>query len=254
LVFGSTGAYEAGIYYIALSVAVAISSIMTVLLTVAIPTLSAMNDGRKRLTWNVVKISLIVTIPFAAFITFNPSSVLQLLSPEYTKGSVVLAVLLLPLPLITFATGVSSLAFAYGKYKHVLILGLASSVPRTILYIVLVPLFGSIGAAEGYTIGSATGFIASIFSSKLLGIQIPWKDFAILSVLPLIVSFAINYVTSNSIVDLIITLVVSYASLLRMSTITRGDIEVMGNALPGKFSSPMLQLINRVGKGLNSSY
>jgi O-antigen/teichoic acid export membrane protein len=49
VVFGSRGAYQAGLYFVALSIVTGISLVMTVLSTIALPAISAISDGRKRM-------------------------------------------------------------------------------------------------------------------------------------------------------------------------------------------------------------
>jgi O-antigen/teichoic acid export membrane protein len=49
VVFGSRGAYQAGLYFVALSIVTGISLVMTVLSTIALPAISVISDGRKRM-------------------------------------------------------------------------------------------------------------------------------------------------------------------------------------------------------------
>src|SRR5581483_5530234 len=99
-------------------------------------------------------------------ILFFADDVMGLFGENYVQGSSSLQILLLSMMPTVLSTSVSMLAYAYGNYKQVLTIGLSLSVPRTVLYFILVNLNGSDGAAVSYTIGSVLGAIASVVIAK----------------------------------------------------------------------------------------
>src|SRR5206468_4433119 len=100
---------QAGVYFIAFSIAAAISTVMTVLLSIAYPALSAMTDGRKRLAWRLTKISMIIAVPFSSTIIFYSKELLQIFGHTYVDGSSILQVLLLSMFPIAIFSGINTL-------------------------------------------------------------------------------------------------------------------------------------------------
>ena len=76
-------------------------------------------------------------------------------------------------------------------------LGLASNIPRVVLYFLLVPAYGVEGAAISYTIGAVIGLISSLFIAKKIGMQIFWKDLAIILFIPTTLSYFLSYFSTN---------------------------------------------------------
>jgi len=254
VVFGTEGAYEAGVYFIAFSVATAVSSFMSVVLTVAVPVLSKLDDGRKRGAWKVIKVSLLMTTPFSASLIFYSSEVLQLFGSAYLDGSLVLQILLLPLPLIAVSSGMNALSYAYGNYRDVLSIGLAASIPRALLYFILVPIFGSTGAAWSYTLGSIIGFIMALIVARHIRMNIIWRDLFVLSLLPMSIAFTMSYLHVNVFVSAATTIGISYALFLKFSFLTRHDIQDLVKVLPAKMSGPVQRALDKIGMKLNGSY
>jgi O-antigen/teichoic acid export membrane protein len=254
IVFGSHGANQAGIFFIAFSVFSAVTGIMFSLFTIAYPALSSMTDGRKKFTWRLTKLSLIISLPFSSWLIFYAKNVMGLFNQSYAEGSSTLGILLSGMMLIAVTTGISTLVYSYGKYRQVLILGLSSSIPRTILYFILVPIYGGIGAALGYTIGSVLGFVVSILVAKKIGIQIIWKELVFLFFIPLGLALALNYLGVNYIASLGIILAISWLILLKIGVITRSDLEDSIGILPYNISNPTLYILNKIGRKLNSAF
>ena len=254
VVFGSKGAGHAGVYFIAFSIFTAISAVTSVLLLVAYPALSAMNDGRKRFTWRIIKMSLMVTIPISSSIIFYSKDIMQLFGQAYVEGSFSLQLLLLSALPAVITSGVNSLIYSRGNYRQVLSIGLASSIPRTLLYFVLIPLYGSSGAAISYTLGSIVGFATSILLARMIGLQIFWKDLLIILIVPSGLGFALSYVGINYLAGIPITVVASYALFLKMRIVNRNDVQESIGILPSKIANPTLRILNVVAKKLNKLY
>lgn len=254
VVFGSQGASQAGLYFVAFSIVLGISTIMSVLSVIAFPILSAMHDGRKRFTWKVIKMSLLISLPFSSSIIFYSKEVMQLFGQGYSEGSSSLEILLLSMLPTAIMTGTNILVYSYGNYRQVLAIGLATSIPRTLLYFILVPIFGGTGAAISYTIGSVIGFIVSIVISKKVGMQIFWKELAYILVIPTTVGFLLSYFGINYIVGIFATLILSYILFLKLLIITRSDIYDSLRILPYSISNPIINIFNILEKKLKGSY
>ena len=147
LVFGSIGASQAGVYFIAYSLFTAIAAFMSVLFTIAYPVLSAMQEGRKKFAWRVTKMSLIMSLPLSYSVIFYSKQIMQLFGQDYAVGASSLQILLLSMLPIVVMTGINTLVNAYGNYRQVLAIGVATNIPTAILYLIFIPIYdSSVGA------------------------------------------------------------------------------------------------------------
>ena len=79
IVFGSNGSIEAASFFIANAVLIAINSTVTPLHEISYPALSAMHDGRKRFTWRIMKICVIILSPLSVSVIFYSPDIINLL-------------------------------------------------------------------------------------------------------------------------------------------------------------------------------
>ena len=122
---------------------------------------------------------------------------MQLFGAGYIEGSSTLEILLLSILPNAIVGGITILVFSYGNNKQVLMLGLASSLPRTVLYFLLVPIYGGVGAAITYLIGSLIGFVLSIIITKKVKMRVFWKDLGYVILIPTILAFLLYYIGIN---------------------------------------------------------
>ncbi|MGI0021275.1 MAG: hypothetical protein ACRD9Q_00295 [Nitrososphaeraceae archaeon] len=254
VVFGTKGASHAGVYFIAFSVFSAIFAVTSVLLSIAYPALSAMSDGRKRFAWRMIKMSLVVTLPIASSLIFYAREIMQLFGQGYVDGAFALQILLLSSLPAVIVSGVNSLVYSQGNYRRVLVIGLASSIPRVLLYFIVVPLYGSIGAALSFTLGSIIGFVVSIIFARAIGLQIFWRELLLVQIIPVGLGFVLKYMEINYVAGILITIITSYILFLKMRIISRVDIQDSIGILPAKIASPTLRIINAVAKKLDRQY
>jgi O-antigen/teichoic acid export membrane protein len=253
VVFGAQGSNQAGVYFIALTIVNGITGVMYSLFTIGLPALSGMQDGRKRFTWHTIRLSVLLSLPFSSSLIFYSKEIMQLIGQDYSQGALSLQILLLSMLPTAILTGVNALAYSYGNYRQVLMIGLATSIPRTMLYFVLVPTFSSTGAAISYTIGAVVGFILSvIIAKKSIGMLIFWKDLVLTLVIPIIIAFILgNIFHINYLIGIIGTVAISYLLLLKLRVLRRSDITDSLNILPSNVSSPIVHVLGRLGKKSN---
>ncbi len=170
-VFGFSGAVETGYYYVAYAIAGVVLMVASSMLGLLFPVLSGMSDGRKRAASRVLGVSSVLMFPLAIYLMVYPSLPLSLLGRRYIEASPILFVLLLSSIPMAISSCVYSLIYAYGLYGLVLALGLASNIPRMVLYYLLVPLTGGLGAAISFTSGSFTGFAATLLAARRVNFQ-----------------------------------------------------------------------------------
>jgi O-antigen/teichoic acid export membrane protein len=254
VVFQTAGASPAGAYFISLSIATGITAITYSLLSATFPALSSMHDGRKRFAWQLTKLSLVFSLPLSSAMIFYSRDIMGLFGRDYIGGSLSLEILLFSVLPATVTTGVNILVYAYGNYRQVLIIGLASSIPRTILYFILVPFYGNSGSAISFTIGSIVAFAVCIAISKKIGMLISWKDLVYMFMIPTTAGYFFSYFGINYIEGIIITVIISYLFLLRLQVLTRSDVQDSFGILPPNISTPIINVVNRLGEKLNRSY
>lgn len=248
VVLGSQGASQAGFYFIAFSIVTGISTVMSVLSVIAFPILSALKDGRKRVTWKVTKVSLIISLPISHIIIFFSQDIMQLFGRSYASGAPALEILLLSTVPTALMSGISILVYSYGNYRQVLAIGLATSIPRTILYFLLVPIYGGTGAAISYTLGAFSGFVVSVIIARKVGMQLFWKDIGIMSILPAVIAYAFSYIGVNYILGITTSLILTYILYLKFHILEKSDLTDALEILPPKVSYRLVTFANMVGR------
>ena len=126
-------------------------------------------------------------------------------------------------------------------------IGLAVSITQTLLYFVLVPIYGGAGAAIGYTVGSIIGCLVSLGIARKIGMQILWKELGIIFIVPSILAFALGIYQVNFILGIITATVLSYVLLLKIHIVTSSDVQDLLVILPERFSNPLSKLVNKLG-------
>jgi O-antigen/teichoic acid export membrane protein len=254
IVFQTAGASSAGAYFIALSIVTGITAITYSLLSATFPALSAMRDGRKRFAWQLTKLSLLFSLPLSSAAIFYSREIMALFGQDYINGSPSLQILLLSVLPATLTTGINILIYSYGNYRQVLIIGLASSIPRTILYFALVPIYGSNGSAISFTIGSIIGSIACIVICRKIGMLIFWKDLIYMFMIPTALGYVLSHFAVNYIIGIVLAVVISYVLLLKLQVLNRLDVQDSFGILPPQISTPLINVLNRLGERLNRAY
>lgn len=183
-VFGTTGASETGQYYAAFTISNFVLGVGVMIVSLLLPVLSGMRDGRKAAASRVLRLSLAVMVPAAAFIAAYPALPLSLLGEEYIVASPSLTILMLSsVPLAVYFT-VNSLVYSYRRYADVMYLGLSQNVPRLVLYSLLVPLMGGVGAATSFTAGALAGMAHAAALASAIGFRVGWRGVLTVVVVP----------------------------------------------------------------------
>jgi len=245
VVFGSQGSNQAGVYFLALTIVTGLTNVMNSLFTIALPALSGLKDYRKRFAWQTIRLSAIILLPFSCSLLFYSEDIMKLLGQDYVQGASSLEVLLLSMLPMAILSGINALVYSYGNYRQVLLIGLAMSIPRTVLYFVLVPVYGGLGAAIAYTLGTIVGCIISIVIAKKIGMLLFWKDLTLIFIIPTTIAFTLSYLQFNFVIGILTTIVISYVILLKIRIVTRIDVRDSLDILPQRFSSQIIKLINK---------
>ena len=169
-----------------------------------------MSDKRKRLIWQTMKLSLIVTLPISSVTIAYSDEIMGIFGSEYVQGSMSLKILSLSILPFTFNIAIGILVYSYSNYRQVLAVGLSSSLSRIVCYFVFVPIYGNTGAPISFTLGAIIGFAVSAVVTKKIGMLIFWKELALIFIIPTGISFALVYLQLNYILGIPVILVLSF--------------------------------------------
>jgi len=222
-VFGSSGAIETGYYYVAYTISNVVLGVSTSMLGLLLPVLSGMGDGRKRAASRVLKISLLFMAPIAVFVAIYPWLPLGLLGKEYVAASNTLTILLLSSVPLAITMCINSLVYAYGYYRMVLMIGLSQNIPRIILYLILVPLYGGLGAAVSFTLGTYFGLLCSLLIAYKVNFYLDTRSIGIIIAIPLSIGIVSYILGLHWIIGLII-IASSYMFYARLGILSRRDL------------------------------
>jgi O-antigen/teichoic acid export membrane protein len=245
VVFGTEGATQAGSYFIATSVFYAITAVMDALNSVAFPILSAMDDQRKRFVWRLIKMILITTLPISSVAILYSDEIMAIFGPGYIQASLPLKIILLSTLTYTFNAGITILVYSYGNYLQVSTTGISSSSSRIVLYFILVPLYGTTGAAIAFTTGSIVAFIVSALVTKKIGMKIFWKELALLFAIPNAVALLLGFFQVEYMIGIPVIFTASLALFLTLRLLTKPDLYDSVAILPDRIAKPLTNILNK---------
>jgi O-antigen/teichoic acid export membrane protein len=179
---------------------------------------------------------------------------LHLLGEDYAEGSLSLEIMLLSMLPTAVQYGITSLAFSYANYRQVLFTGLSTSVPRVVLYFVLVPVYGGTGASIAYTLGAIIGFVTSVIIAKEIGLEISWRNLFYIFIIPVAISAILANLQVIYLVAIPSALLISYIIFLKLGIMSRLDIRDSINILPKKISQPLISILESVERKINRQF
>ncbi len=246
IVFGIEGASQAGFYFIAFSIYYAFAAVADSLFSVLFPILSAMSDRRKRLVWQMMKLSLVLTLPVSLAAISYSSEIMGIFGSDYVQASTSLKILLLSILPFTFNIAIGTLVYSYGNYRQVLTVGLGSSISRIVCYFVFVPIYGITGAAISFTLGSIIGFVVSAAVAKKIGMLIFWKDLALIFIIPTIISFILEHLHVNYFIGIPVMLVLPPILFFALRILSKSDVHDLIAILPNWIGRPLISILNKL--------
>jgi len=232
VVYGFQGPLQAGVYYISYAIASVIQAIPSSLFNVFFPIVSGMEDGRKRATWKAIRFSLALVSPILIIFIFYSKIILGFFGSDYEGAYLILTILLASILPTTITQGINILAYAYGIYKFVLIIGISISLSRVFFYLTLTPLFGILGASEAFLIGSFTGLISSLLVARNLNLKLNWINISLIILIPSSLGLIPYYLGMGG---ALILLILSFLLYAKLKIISKEDLaEVAKGFLPEK--------------------
>lgn len=248
-IYGTTGAEDAGLFFIALTIVTGLTSVMYSLFTISLPYMSSMDSNRGKFISNIIRLSLIIAIPFSSSLIVFSSEVLSLLGPEYSQSSTILNILLFSMIPTAIQFGMISISYSYGKNSDVLILGLTTSIPRVVIYLMLIPFFGGFGAAIGYTIGSLIGMICSFKIANKYHTDLQKTNVLIIFCIPMFISLLLKIIDLYFIYAIFLNLVLCYLIYYVIKIMKNEDIGHISKFVPRSLIRPMGRLLKKYKDG-----
>ncbi len=236
LLFGYSGAYTSGLFYIAMVLSGFIVGVGSSILSAMLPYLSG-SEEKEEAAFRSLRISLALTLPLVGAILIFPDRVLSLLGSSYSLAWPELVILTISNTLSLAVSTVVNLLYSRDMFTKVLGLGLSTSVPRLVSYVLLAPVMGSLGMAISYFLGSAFGLLAAFIMTlpmefDLLGRFADPKALKGLTILVLLGAVAMPFrATPFWEAGAIIYLILSILALMRARIIEKNDLYDLGRAL-----------------------
>jgi O-antigen/teichoic acid export membrane protein len=244
--FGILGAFDTGVYFIAFAVFSVVLAIPSSILTVAYPLMSGMNDSRRHFLSLCIKIALLSSVPTAVAITTVSSPLLSLFGTGFQTGSTMLMVLLISIAPTTISNAIFYLAYAYGKYRYVLIIGLLGSISKIALYPMLVPDFGGFGASLAFLAGSIAAFLGSVVLAYRMDFRLLWKQILVIVLIPASIGSIAMIANFPPIAGVSAILIISVVMYMKLNIIRVNELrEILSNTLPKTLADPICNNIDR---------
>ncbi|TXT54883.1 MAG: membrane protein of unknown function [Candidatus Thorarchaeota archaeon] len=242
VVIGFNGSLESGLYFVAFSLFSFIAMVPKAIATVAFPVMSGMKSGKEFATEKIMKMSIIIAMPLSLVLFKHPTLLLILFGSDFLNANLMLQILLIGIAPISISQGIIAYVYAQGRYRMVLVLGILENIPRTILYFLLVPLIGGIGASLSYLIGSLILLFGSIFSSSKANLKINWDVILLIIVIPFSLFILFYFISLPLLIDITLFLAICFIVYSRLKLLTRYDLTVFIQIiLPKKYVTIFLE-------------
>lgn len=179
---------EVGIFYIAMMISIVIGSFASSLAFMSIPASSAVN---KDLSTGSLRIGLVFTAPIISALIVAPAFILSLIGTEYTQAAEILVILALGVLPSVILSNAASKFNNQNKPRQLLAIGTLRVGAFIIAFLVLVPQFGTLGAAYAILISFTSSALLSVAWSEKASLR-----FIGISILSIIVGVLAGQLTS----------------------------------------------------------
>jgi len=230
-IFGITGAAQAGIYYMAFGIFLAISALPQSVLTILFPIISGLKTGREELIWKAIKASLFIISPIVFAITFYPIPLLSIFGDEFTNGNMIMSLLSLSVIPTVLYIAFFFLSYSYGRYLDIIILGVIPNIIRLLLYILFVNDYGGEGIAASTLAGAVVGLIIAIIINHLRTYKIPSKEIFALIGIPSGIGGLLYLIEINEYIGIPAIIFVSYFIVTRLRVIKYVEVNEIVNSI-----------------------
>jgi O-antigen/teichoic acid export membrane protein len=228
---GLVGSYEAGTYFIGYAITSGLLAFPINIVSLMFPVLSGMEDGRKRAMSEAVRISSAIMHPPAFMLIAYPAFIPSLLGEAYLSASTSIMILASGFLLAPLVNGYTYYAYALGKYREVILIGLAGNLPRIILYLFLIGKFAETGTAISFSLGTFFSLLAVIPLARKTGYHLNLKESAKSLSIPLALCVLTSVLRLPPLLGITLILTSSYIIYARLRIISKKDLADFATAL-----------------------
>jgi len=241
-IFGTSGAAPAGIYYMAFGIFLALSAFPTSIVYVLFPILSGMKEQREVLIWKAMNVSFYIVIPLAVGIAIFPSPILSIFGEDFISGTTVMSILAMTVLIAPISGSIGVLAFAYGRYRQVLLIGIIPNATKLILFSVLVSEYSGTGIAASIFIAALIELVIALVLNKMNEYKLPSKKLLALLGIPILIGLITFVANINTLVSILTVIIASYIIIPRIGIIKYSDIAEILDSIFDDSSSTGRQL------------
>lgn len=226
VIFSSKGASESGLYFIPYALFAVIVMLSGSINQITHPVWSGMKDDQEqsKLLEKNIHFTFLATIPLVVVIIILSTEIVTTFGSDFKDSGIILTILLISYPILIVNTAIFFLLHAKGYYKEVLYIGLFANIPRIILYFIMIPEFGSIGAAYAMVAGVFLQFIPTIIIARKLHIRIHYTKYVIMTT----ISYGLGttmFLFESNIISAIIVFIGSYILYLKFKILDKQIIK-----------------------------
>jgi len=234
---GVSGAVPAGIYYMAFGIFIALSAFPTSIIGLMFPILSGMKEQREILIWKAMNASYYLVVPLAVAIALFPVPLLSIFGEEFVSGAPIMSILAMTVLIAPISGSIGVLAFAYGRYKQVLLIGVIPNLTKVILYIVLITEYSGIGIAVSIFIAALVELGLALVLNRLNKYELPSRKFVVLLGIPILIGLITFVANINPVLSILIIMISSYLIIPRTGIIKYSDIDEILDSIFEKSSN-----------------
>jgi O-antigen/teichoic acid export membrane protein len=151
---------DIGIFYIAMMLSVVGASLASSMSFTVIP---ASTVSEADLSSGSLRLGLSLTAPVVAALIVAPKAILSIIGPEYTSAETILLVLSMGILPTTVAMNAISKFNNLGHNRKIIAIGVIQTVGFLAPFLILVPYYGSLGAAYSILISSTASAVFAVF-------------------------------------------------------------------------------------------
>ena len=230
IIYGYIGSTETGLYHIAFAISIVVYNLPGSIQSLMFPVLSGMNEGKESAVTTAIRLSLAITSPIALILMVYPDVLFLLLGPSYAGAANILMILMMGLIAYPVISGYSSYVYALGKYIHVTLIDLTSTLVRLFLYFILITWLASVGAAIAYVLGIFSAIVPVSISAKYTRFSFKPSTYLKVLLIPLFITLIVFIFDIFWIIGGPVILLTSTVAYTRTGVITKNDIKQMALA------------------------
>jgi O-antigen/teichoic acid export membrane protein len=179
---------EVGTFYIAITISITVSSLITSMGFMIIPTSA---ESKRNLSFMSLKFGVSLTAPLIAGLIAAPQFILSLIGPQYiaeTTSLVVLSIAILPYSILT--TSISSFNLT-GNFRKIILVGCVQVVTFLLTFYILAPSFGTVGTSIAILMAFISSSSICLVWMKHAALRIIWNSCIALAI-GWLISYLIN--------------------------------------------------------------